>query len=69
VLPQFGGEAQHLGIEVNAPFQVVGDDLDMIDFLVLWYLPEYKIFIISTTYAHISLSQNIERVSSNAQDF
>ena len=36
---------------------------------VLWYLPEYKIFIISTTYTHISLSQNIERASSNAQDF
>lgn len=35
---------------------------------VLWYLPEYKIVIISTTYAYMSLSQNVGRASSHAQD-
>jgi len=35
---------------------------------VLWYLPEYKIVIISITYANMSLSQNIERASNSAQD-
>jgi|SRR5712692_4765434 len=38
------------------------------DFVVLWYLPEYKIVIISITYANMSLSQNIERASNSAQD-
>ena len=32
---------------------------------VLWYLPEYKIVIISITYANMSLSQNIERASNS----
>ena len=36
--------------------------------MVLWYLPEYKIVIISITYANMSLSQNIERASNSAQD-
>ena len=35
---------------------------------VLWYLPEYKIVIISITYANMSLSPNIGRASSSAQD-
>src|SRR5712691_1869660 len=39
-----------------------------IQIVVLWYLPEYKIVIISITYANMSLSQNIERASNSAQD-
>src|SRR5713101_5049008 len=42
--------------------------LEEVYFLVLWYLPEYKIVIISITYANMSLSQNIERASNSAQD-
>src|SRR5438874_3618507 len=36
--------------------------------LVLWYLPEYKIVIISTTYAYMSRSPHVGRASSHAQD-
>ena len=38
------------------------------EFSALWYLPWYKIVIISITYANMSLSQNIERASNGAQD-
>ena len=37
-------------------------------YLVLWYLPEYKIVIISTTYAYMSRSPHVGRASSHAQD-
>src|SRR5712692_5180107 len=32
--------------------------------MVLWYLPDYKIVIISTTYAYMSMSQNVGGASS-----
>lgn len=29
--------------------------------MVLWYFPEYKIAVISTSYADMSVSQNVEK--------
>jgi hypothetical protein len=49
--PRGGDRLQDL-----APLRVTRDTLE-----VLWYFPEYKIAVISTSYADMSVSQNVEK--------